>query len=139
MDGLNRAVQVGPYPADGLPLGGKTLLLGAHTVTFPGDANANVTFAQFMEEIAKTPGLKAYARRVANPPGPGRYMSVALAHDDGVLIKKDGTGNQLLGLSTTDDRAGKKPFSADVVKSIARTSTSEYEAFLYGEDADLDG
>lgn len=142
LDLLNGSRRIGPFPVGGLPIGGKTLLVGGKTITFPGDEGANVSVAQFCEALSEVEGLH-YQRRagssVPQPGGSGHDSFVSIFGDEGFTFGSGGTANEALGLSTEEDTKVRKPLSLDNVKAIARMPSSDYEVIMGGPDAELDG
>jgi len=133
-DTMNNAKLLGPFPRTGLPLGGKTLIIGGKTITFPGDEGANVSMMDVAKTLREAPGMTAKLRPYGQAGAPDMIQSfLSLSHEGGFTIGAGGTANELLGLPTDKDFKGKKPIDQSNVRGVARTNTGDYDVYLGGE------
>jgi hypothetical protein len=134
-DRLNGAVILGPFPSDGLPIGGLTLIFTApaETVTFSGAAGSLLTLAAIVSEINAGSTVEAALRKVENQgpaysttPGGGRpvvQMQIVLRPPSAALgIDKDGTSNPVLKLSTAADMTAKAPVAAEDIIGFSQSA-----------------
>lgn len=110
-DRLNGVLQLGPFPASGLPVGGLTLIFTAPsstTVTFTGSGGSLRTFAQILADItsqlsAVNPKRRGYdyGPHISTRAGVDPKLLLVLQHDTAITLASTGTANAVFGLSTT--------------------------------------
>jgi hypothetical protein len=140
LDFLNNAMVIGPFPWAGLPVGGKTLILGGQTITFPGDEDAMVPLTSVIGQLRESiPGLHVDVRAAQNRPEHAssimKYLSIY--HDDGLTFGAAGTANALFNFSADADTRVLAPVPGDNIKSISAKGPSEYEVIAGGRDEDF--
>ncbi len=136
IDKLNNAKVLGPFPRDGLAVGGRTLSVGGTDVTFPGEDGANVSFGDILAALRDN-GKGTHFEPRSAPGSTDRYISVY--GDEGVTLGKGGTANEAFGLSTKDDTKTLKPIPMDNIKAVSRITPAEYEVIAGGPDSAFEG
>jgi hypothetical protein len=130
-DRLNGANVLGPFPAQGLPLGTLTLIFSdpVATVTFDGSAGALVTAVGAVADIeASFPSAVMELRRSND------HLYIALWYGDGYTIDKDGTANVLLGLSSTEDTISDGAVDSTRIRGFSQGATSGYYSLILSSE-----
>ena len=83
-----------------LGLHGKTLILGATTVTFADASGAGLSPAQIVTQINAAVAGAASARNYGHAQSPGPQAQVAIVKAT-TVVQNTGTANSILGFSTT--------------------------------------
>lgn len=129
-DRLNDAKLLGPFPAQGLPLGTLTLIFSdpAATATFDGSAGDYVTVLGAVAEIAASfPSAVMELRRNND------MVYIAIWYGDGFTIDKDGTANTLLGLSTTADTVSEGAVDVTRIRGFSQGSTNGHYSLILSD------
>lgn len=129
-DRLNGAKTLGPFSAQGLPLGTLTLIFSdpVATVTFDGSAGALVTALAAAADIeASFPSAVLELRRSND------QLYIVIWHGDGYTIDKDGTANALLGLSTTEDTVSEGAVDVTRIRGFSQGSTSGHYSMILSD------
>lgn len=132
-DRLNGAVVLGPIPYEGAALGALTLIFSSpsHTVTFSGSAGELRTAVEVVSEIlAVFTTLHGEIRR--------NYLGdsyIALWHEDGFTIDKDGTANPLLRIDTAADTTTAGPVDVNRIRGFSNSISGAGYTLVLGDEA----
>jgi hypothetical protein len=138
-DRLNNVRLLGPFPADGLPIGGLTLLIDAFTVTFSGAPGTYLTVDQIITEInAVVAGIAKKRVSITGPHVTSRIgdnklvpkVFITLQRNAGFTIQDNGTANSLFGLSTTADTVVPAVVSASAIVGFTQGATAGHFALI---------
>jgi len=135
-DRLNGTKLLGPFPAQGLPLGALTLIFSdpAATVTFDGSSGALVTAVAAAADIQASFSSAVLELRRDNA-----QLYIAIWYGDGYTIDKDGTANALLGLSTTEDTVSEGAVDVTRIRGFSQAATGgHYSLILSTEPGSAD-
>ncbi len=132
---LNGASTLGPFPPEGLPIGGRTLVFTdpVATVTFPGSDGALVTAEQVATALRSgVTGLHASVRpRRTTPNTPSTLLrEIEVMRDTPFTMGRGGTANDLLGLKTDADTANAGPLAGDRIQSVGMQGPNTFLLIL---------